>query len=96
MDSLNAKAREEKKEELIALKRDLERKYGDAQESLQRQNNAIVRELIAEMREIVNEVGEREGFTMIVEKGAGQTVLYADKQIDLTELIVREFNKKSK
>ena len=90
-DSLNEKARAEKEEELMSREKELKRAFQDSQDSLRRKNAQLVGELVEKLRKIVDEYGKDEGFTLILEKG-GQTVLFADAKIDVTDDIVKKFD----
>lgn len=90
-DSLSEKARQDKEEELLTVEKELKRSFQDTQETLRRRNAQIVGELVEQLRKVVEQVGEDEGYTMILEKGA-QSLLYADSKIDVTDEVVRRFN----
>lgn len=92
-DSLNDDAYSRKKEELISQQKDFERSYKDSQEALQRRNAQIVGELVKNIRTVVQEIGKAEGYTVILE-GSEQTVLFMDKAVDITGLVVDRFNDK--
>lgn len=93
-DSLSQQARTERQEKLLSLERDLKRSFQDQQESLRRKNAQIVGGLVRELRKVVSSVGEKEGFTVILEKGS-QAVLYADNSIDITDDVIKEFDKRN-
>lgn len=90
-DSLNEKARGEKEEELLSREKELKRAFQDSQESLRRKNAQLVGELVEKLRKVVDDYGRDQGFTLILEKG-GQTVLFADAKIDVTDDIVKKFD----
>ncbi len=91
-DNLNERARVEKEEELLQLKKDIEREFKDSQQKLQRKNAIMVGELIKKIREAVASVGKEKSLTMIFEKSS-QSVLYADRSIDITDEVVARFDK---
>ena len=90
-DSLSEKARGEREEKLLTMERELKRSFQDLQEQLRRENMKLVGELVKKIKEIVDEMGKKDGYTVILEKGA-QSVLYADTQIDLTDRVVKQFD----
>ena len=90
-ESLSDKARAEREEKLLGLEKDLKRSFQDSQEGLRRENVKLLGELVKKIRKVVDGVGQEEGFTVILEKG-GQTVLYADSQIDLTDRVIKDFD----
>lgn len=94
-DSLNAEARVQREEEVVNLEKDLKRSLEDAQDSLQRTNAVLLKDLIKDLRNVVSEVGKEKGYTIIFER-AGTGVLYADNSIDITNLVVERFDARSK
>lgn len=90
--SLSEDAREKKYEELVGLKKDLERSLQDSKESLRRKEGKLMGELLEKMRMVVKDVAEDEDYTMVFEKGA-QAVLFADDDIDITSEVLSRFNK---
>lgn len=93
-DSLSETARTERQEKLLSMERDLKRSFQDQQEKLRRKNAQLVGELVRELRDVVSEVGKSEGFTVILEKGS-QAVLYADNNVDITDKVIAEFDKRN-
>jgi len=94
-ESLNEKARADKEEELLTREKDLKRQFQDSQESLRRKNGQLVGELVEKMKKVVDEYGKAQGYTVILEK-SGQTVLFADSSIDVTDQIVKKFDQAAK
>ncbi len=90
-ESLNDGAKQDKEEKLLTMERDLKRAYQDSQEKLRRKNVTIVGDLIKQLREVVQDFGRSEGYTMILEKN-GNSVLFADSSIDITSPIVSRFD----
>lgn len=90
--SLNELARTEKEEKLIVVEKDLKRLFEDSQESLRRENIKVVGDLLKKLHAVVDEVGRRDGFTIILEKSS-QAVLYADNKIDITDKVIQQFDK---
>jgi outer membrane protein len=89
--SLSREAKVSKQEEIIALEKDLKRSFQDTQDQLRRKNAQVVRELLVKLRKVVNDVGDAQSFTVILEKG-GDSVLYADNSIDITDTVVKRFD----
>ena len=54
-----------------------------------------VGELVEQLRKVVDQVGQDEGYTLILEKG-GPALLYADSKIDITEDVIKRFNESRK
>lgn len=93
-ESLNEQALLSKEEELIALEKDIKRSFRDAQEMLRRKNATIVADLVKEIRKIVEDLGRKEGYSLILEKNA-QAVMYSDSSFDVTDKVVQHFDASS-
>lgn len=94
-NSLNDKARAEKEEELLSMEKELKRNFQDSQESLRRKNGQLVGELVEKLRKVVDEYGRSEHYTIILEK-KGQTVLFADSSVEVTDEVVKLFNESTR
>lgn len=71
--------------------RDFERNYKDSQADLQQKDNELTGGIIKELQEIIRQLGEREGYTLILES-TNSAVLYGAKGADLTDEIIRQYN----
>lgn len=69
--------------------RDFERTYKDSKEELQQKDNEVTGAIIRDLAYIVRNVGERGGYTVILEKGS---LLWATPSIDITDQVIREYN----
>lgn len=90
--SLSDKARLEREESLRRAKTDVERNFQDSEDSLRRMNAKIVGELAKKMRKVIQGIGKRQGYTMILEK-ENPMLLYATDNIDLTDQVIQEFDR---
>lgn len=73
--------------------RDFERLYKDSQEELKIRDRELTARILVELRQIVNAIGEQGDYSVILE-GNNTVVLYGSKSIDLTELVIKAYNKK--
>jgi outer membrane protein len=73
--------------------RDFEREYKDSQADLQRKDNELTGVIIKDLQDVIRDYGEREGYTMIFE-ASSSAVLYGKKSADVTEDIMREYDRK--
>ncbi len=64
-----------------------------SQMSIQEKEKGLTQPILERMKKIMGDIGEKEGYTVILEKNEN-AVMWAPKNIDLTEKIVAEFNKK--
>ncbi len=90
-DSLKVSALVQKEEQLINKEKGLKRNYLDSKEALQRKEGLLRVELIRGIRQVIAGIGQERKFTLILEK-SGDTVLYADKGIDITDEVIKRFN----
>jgi len=84
--ALSEEARKKKGQELQA--KEQERKV--LLENLQSTQQRYTEELLGDIQKKVVEIGIKEGFTLILEKGV---LLYGNPEFDLTEKIIKELNK---
>jgi len=87
--------RDKLEEEYRKKLRDFERDYKDSQADLQRKDSELTGAILKELHEVIQEYGEREGYTMIFEAGAS-AVLYGAKSADLTDAILEEYNRRKR
>ena len=73
--------------------RDFERLYKDAQEDLKLRDRELTARILIELRQVVNDLGEKGSYSVILE-GNNTVVLYGSKSIDLTESVIKAYNKK--
>ena len=92
---LSFDAKEDKRKELGKRSRHykyLENEFLQEQKELQME---LVRVVGQEIQKIVEDIGKRQGYLMILEKRA-VGVLYNDDKIDITDEIIREYDRKKK
>jgi outer membrane protein len=92
MDLLSPEAKKEKEREYQQKVTDFQRATKDAQTNLKQQDADYTREIVRELVKIVEKIGKKDGFTLILEKGEG-SIVYADKKIDLTEKLIKDYDK---
>jgi len=86
---LSAEARKAREDELQKLLREYQRAVQDSQAEVKKKEGELTEAIIKELREIVEKIGEEEGYTLITEKGL---VLYSNKAIDLTDTLIKKYN----
>jgi outer membrane protein len=69
--------------------RDFERSYKDSKEDLERKDGEITGRIVREIARVIRNVGEKDGYTMVFEKGS---ILWGGPQIDITDRIITSFN----
>jgi outer membrane protein len=81
-----------KKENDYRMKlRSLQRQAKDAEEEMQISQREIRAEVLRDLMDIIKAIGKKEGFTYIV---TSEFVIYSDKNIDITNRVIGEYNKK--
>ena len=92
---LSEDARNEKEKEYQNRMRDYQRLIKDSQEELKGEESEMVKKIFKELRVIVGKIGEKGNYTMIFEKNASG-ILYGSETVDLTDEIVKAYDKERK
>jgi outer membrane protein len=88
---LSPDARKTKEEEMERLLRDYQRLVADSQNEVKKKESELTSDILKDLRAIVQKIGEDEGYTLILESAEGQ-ILYAKKESDLTETVMKKYN----
>ena len=88
-DEVKQKKQLEFQEEMVKY-RDL---VGKSQMAIQERERTLTQPIIEKIRGIIGDIGDKEGYTVVLEK-AENSILWAKKNIDLTDRVIAEFNKK--
>jgi outer membrane protein len=86
---LSADARKTKEDELEKLIREYQRLVQDSQAEVKKREADLTDGILKDVREIIDKIGEEEGYTLIVEKGM---IVYSSKGIDVTDSIMKKFD----
>lgn len=90
---LSGAALDERREQLLKRQRELERAVQDAREDLMRRNSAQIGRVVQEIDSVVKSMAQQRRFTFVLEKDQ-QTLLYADKRLDITEEVIKTLDQK--
>lgn len=91
---LTADARREKQEQFERKRRDAARLADDYQKELEKREQGLLQKVLQDVSGVIERVGKERGYYMIVEKrGAG--VIYAAAEADLTEEIIRVYDREA-
>ena len=89
-----------KEDERLALQRDyrheardFKRLYEDSKQELELKDKELTSRIVAELRQIVYDLGEQGNYTVILE-GNNTVVLFGAKAIDLTKNVISSYDKK--
>jgi outer membrane protein len=88
---LSQDARKSKEEELERQIREYQRLVSDSQSEVKKKESELTGDILKEIRTIIQKIGQDEAYTLILENAEGQ-ILYAIKEIDLTDLVIRKHN----
>lgn len=91
---LSEEARKSKEEEIERLSRDLQRIAADYQVELQKKQSEITQSMLKEIRQLINDFAQKEGYSLIIEK-AEQLILFVTPNMDITDKIISLFNQKT-
>jgi outer membrane protein len=91
---LTADARRDKQEQFERKRRDAARLADDFQKELEKKESTLLQKVLQEISGIIERIGKDNGYYLIVEKrGAG--VIYAATDADLTDEIIRAYDRQS-
>lgn len=88
---LSETARSERERDYQRRVTELQRFQQDIQEELQQQDAEFTSRIINEMFDVLQQLGEEGGYTMIIEKNEG-AIVYADPEIDLTDALIKAYD----
>ena len=89
---LSEKASAEKEKQYQEKLKDFQRFYRDAQDELRAKDQELTGHLLRELQTIVAQIGQQGGYTIILERGES-SVIFMDKDIDITRAVINTFNK---
>ena len=96
---LSESSKKEKVRELERLRREYQRMVKDSQDEVKSREMEFTQKILSELRDIVRQIGREESFSLIITDPFGNLdeqkglVLYFDKRIDLTQEVIRRYNK---
>lgn len=92
---LKPEERKTKADDIEKRKLELKHKAEDLQAELQKKDNELTSRIFKDIAEVIQEIGEREGYTVILENSSSG-VLYGAKSIDMTDEVIRAFDARKK
>lgn len=91
---LSPKAREEKQAELERRLGEYQKKVGEMSREVQKQKGQVLREFNDQLEKIVSRIAAQDGIALILDSNSeGGPVVYADKSLDLTDKVIKEYDK---
>jgi outer membrane protein len=92
---LSVTARADKEREYQDKLRDFKRMYEDYQEEMRREDAELSEKILRRLIEVIEGLGVKEGYDLILEK-TQSAVLYRSNTIDLTDQLIKMFDKSTK
>ncbi len=89
---LTSEARGEKEKTYQQKIKDVQRFAKDSQEELQQRDAELTKKILIDLREVIKKIGNDEGYTIILERGES-SVLYAAEGVDVTDKVIKAYNK---
>ncbi|MGC9080724.1 MAG: OmpH family outer membrane protein [Sulfurihydrogenibium sp.] len=91
--ALNDKAKEEKRKEMRELARQLQTLEAQANEELAKMKANAEKSMIAEIKKIVEKIAKDRNYEAVFYGGLVSGVLYASPKLDITDEVLKEYNK---
>lgn len=86
---MNPDQRQSLQDQYVAKAKDFDREYKDARDELQHKDNEITSRIVHDLAQIIRTLGERDGYTIVLEKGS---ILWGAPSIDITDQVIRSYN----
>lgn len=91
--AMNEDARAKKQGELQGEMRKYQELAAKSQMEIQKRERDLTQPIVTKLRTILEDIAKKEDYTVILEKSE-QSVMFAKKDIDLTERVVKDYDKK--
>ncbi len=79
--------------DMAELQNEIQSKMKELEGKLQVDQRRLEAPLVAKLNEIIVKIGKEEGFSMILRRG-GPGILYAREALDITDLVIEQYNSK--
>ncbi|MBN1880173.1 OmpH family outer membrane protein [bacterium] len=89
---LSEDARLEKRESLQKAYKDFSRMKEDAKAEVNAREKALLDKIIDQLAKVIEKIGKDQGYTLILD-AEGPSVLYSTDTLDISSLVVTEFDK---
>jgi outer membrane protein len=89
--AMNEEARAKRQAEIQGEMRKYQDTAGKSQMEIQKRERDLTQPIVSRLRTILDELAKKEDFSFILEKSE-QSVMFAKKEFDLTERVIREFD----
>jgi len=92
---LSEEARGVKERDYQQKLKEFQRYTKDIQDELQQQDADFTRQILEDLFKVIKGIGEKEGYTMILEQSES-SLLFADDKIDLTDKVIKAYDAQAK
>lgn len=92
---LSPESRKNKEDQLSKMYIDYQRLARDIQEEIQKKESELTQEIQKDLVKIIVEIGKKEGYTVILERGVSG-ILYSQDKLDMTDRVIKKYNESSK
>lgn len=90
---LSPDAKKSREDEIERNVRDYQRLVQDSQNEVKKKENELTGSIVKELRDVVAKIGHDEGYSLILEN-VQEIILFSQKDLDLTDKVVKIFNEK--
>jgi outer membrane protein len=87
-DEAKAKKQSELQEEMMKYNQEVQKNTAD----LRKKEQELMEPIFKKMQDVINNIAKKESYTLIMQNR--ENILYAAQEIDLTDRVVKEFEKK--
>ena len=91
---LTPDARKEKQEQFERKRRDAARLADDFQKELEKKESGLLQKVLQDVSGVIERVGKEKNYYLIVEKRGGG-ILYGSAEADLTEEVIRQYDREA-
>src|ERR1700693_3373383 len=76
-------------DDYLTKAKNFERNFKDEKDELEHKDQEMTGRIIHDLAEVIRDVGEKNGYTMVMEKGS---ILWGMSNIDITDQVIRTYN----
>lgn len=93
--AMNEEARTKKQQEIQLEMRKYQELAAKSQMDIQKRERDLTQPIVNKLKSIVDEIAQKDGYTFIFER-AESSVMWAKKELDLTDRVIKEHDKDKK
>jgi outer membrane protein len=90
---LSANAKKEREEQFRRRMAEYQQKANELNREVQEKQKEVLEGFREKVEKVVAKVAQRLGLVVVIEKGRGGTTLYHDPSLDISVMVIEEFNK---